>query len=332
MSSDESATGSDVIGGVPRSEAPSVRAKALREEILGSALTLEEVSYVLSLDRTTVAKYLRENTIVGFQIGREWLIPEDELRAYVKRLAGQRYAEVRSSAAIESSPRCQRGFVDRVWRELFSGGKRRKTPGLSDRFDRFTERAREALTLAYAEAIRLNHGFIGTEHLLLGLAAQTESVAGKLLASLNLDLDQLRERVESIVGRGEAPVSGQVGFTARAKKVIELACEEANQLHHDYLGTEHLLLGLLREGEGVAADVLESLGATRERVRADVIRVLTSSPSDSRDSPSTKPTPTVPPEALTLVGPDEPSSSCPTCGARSPSYFRFCFNCGKQLI
>lgn len=139
-------------------------------------------------------------------------------------------------------------------------------------FSRFTDRARKVLVLAQQEAIRLGHGYIGTEHLLLGLVHEGDGVAAKALASLNIDLEKVRTEVEKIIGRGEG--SREIGYTPRAKKVIELAMEEVLRLGHNYVGTEHILLGLIREGEGVAAQVLSSLGADIDLVRQRTIELL----------------------------------------------------------
>jgi len=150
---------------------------------------------------------------------------------------------------------------------------------LADRFDKFTERARKVLTLAQEEAQRFNHNYIGTEHLLLGLVREGEGVAAKVLANMGVELNKVRSAVEFIIGRGDRMVMGEIGLTPRAKKVIELAVDEARRLNHQYIGTEHLLLGLVREGEGIAAGVLESLGVSLDRVRAQVIHVLSQSSS-----------------------------------------------------
>ncbi len=148
---------------------------------------------------------------------------------------------------------------------------------MADRFDKFTERARRVLTLAQEEAQRFNHNYIGTEHLLLGLVREGDGVAAKVLSNLGVELTKVRSAVEFIIGRGEAAVRGEIGLTPRAKKVIELAVDEARRLNHNYIGTEHLLLGLVREGEGIAASVLESLGVNLERVRAETTRILSQS-------------------------------------------------------
>jgi ATP-dependent Clp protease ATP-binding subunit ClpC len=143
-----------------------------------------------------------------------------------------------------------------------------------DRFDKFTERARKVLSLAQEEAQRFQHNYIGTEHLLLGLVREGDGVAAKVLSNLGVDLNKVRSAVEHIIGRGDRIVLGEIGLTPRAKKVIELAVDEARRLNHHYIGTEHLLLGLVREGEGIAAGVLESLGVNLEKVRTQTIQVL----------------------------------------------------------
>ncbi len=148
---------------------------------------------------------------------------------------------------------------------------------MADRFDKFTERARRVLTLAQEEAHRFNHNYIGTEHILLGLVREGDGVAAKVLANLGVELNKVRSAVEFIIGRGDRTVLGEIGLTPRAKKVIELAVDEARRLNHNYIGTEHLLLGLVREGEGIAAGVLESLGVNLERVRAETTRILSQS-------------------------------------------------------
>ena len=165
---------------------------------------------------------------------------------------------------------------------------------MSSRFEKFTERARKVLTLAQEEAQRFNHNYIGTEHILLGLVQEGEGVAAKVLSNLGVALDNVRSAVEFIIGRGERAVSGEIGLTPRAKRVIELAVDEARRLNHNYIGTEHLLLGLLREGEGVAASVLESLGVSLDKVRAETVRILNQSmPQAHAGARPTSKTPTL---------------------------------------
>ncbi|MCL4534481.1 MAG: AAA family ATPase, partial [Bacteroidetes bacterium] len=145
---------------------------------------------------------------------------------------------------------------------------------MSDSLDKFTERARRVLTLAQEEAQRLNHNYIGTEHLLLGLIREGNGAAAKVLANVGIDVGKVRSAVEFIVGRGGDAVLGDIGLTPRARKVIELAVEEARRLNHPYIGTEHLLLGLVREGEGIGPAIIESLGVSLDKVRAEVMQLL----------------------------------------------------------
>src|SRR6201992_64873 len=141
-------------------------------------------------------------------------------------------------------------------------------------FERFTDRARRVVVLAQEEARMLNHNYIGTEHILLGLIHEGEGVAAKSLESLGISLEGVRSQVEEIIGQGQQAPSGHIPFTPRAKKVLELSLREALQLGHNYIGTEHILLGLIREGDGVAAQVLVNLGADLNQVRQQVIQLL----------------------------------------------------------
>jgi hypothetical protein len=140
-------------------------------------------------------------------------------------------------------------------------------------FERFTDRARRVVVLAQEEARSLDHNWIGTEHILLGLMREGDGVAAKTLESLGISLDAVRQQVEEIIGRGQQPPSGHIPFTPRTKKVLELALRESLQLGHNYIGTEHILLGLIREGDGVAAQVLVTLGADLNRVRQQAIQL-----------------------------------------------------------
>jgi ATP-dependent Clp protease ATP-binding subunit ClpC len=149
-----------------------------------------------------------------------------------------------------------------------------RRPILQEVFERFTDRARRSVVLAQAEARMLNHNYIGTEHLLLGLVSAGEGVAFEALKTLGVSTTDVRAQVRLIVGEGQAAPTGHIPFTPRAKKVLELALREALQLGHNYIGTEHILLGLIREGEGVAAQVLETLGADLGRARQTVMQLL----------------------------------------------------------
>ncbi len=163
---------------------------------------------------------------------------------------------------------------------------------MASRFEKFSERARRVLSLAQEEAGELKHNYIGTEHVLLGLAREPEGVGTRVLVSLGVDLSKIRSAVTFIIGRGQKQPTSDVGLTPRAKKVIELAVDEAREMSHHYIGTEHLLIGLLREGDGVAAGVLESLGVTLDRVRQETQRILSQSGSQPGGKAGTR-TPTL---------------------------------------
>ncbi len=164
---------------------------------------------------------------------------------------------------------------------------------MASRFEKFSESARKVLSLAQEEAQQFNHNYIGTEHILLGLVREQECVAAKVLVNLGVQLNKVRSAVEFIIGRGERAASGEIGLTPRAKKVIELSVDEARRLNHQYIGTEHLLIGLLREGDGVAAGVLESLGVNLEKARAETTRLLSQSQSQAQSSRGAARTPTL---------------------------------------
>ena len=159
---------------------------------------------------------------------------------------------------------------------------------MASRFEKFSERARRVLSLAQEEAQRFNHNYIGTEHVLLGLVRENEGTAAKVLGGLGIELNKIRSAVEFIIGKGDTAASGEIGLTPRAKKVIELAVDEARRLNHHYIGTEHLLIGLMREGEGVAAGVLESLGVTLDKVRGETNSVLNKSGRSSKGRSTSK--------------------------------------------
>ncbi len=161
-------------------------------------------------------------------------------------------------------------------------------------FDKFTECARRSLSLAQEEAQRFKHNYIGTEHLLLGLVREHEGMAAQVLARLDIELGALRDAVEFIIGRGDRIIVGEIGLTPRSKKVIELAVDEARRLQHHHIGTEHLLLGLVREGEGIAAGVLGSLGVNLKRVRSEILDILSkdkNTPTDETRASTVVPSP-----------------------------------------
>ena len=145
-------------------------------------------------------------------------------------------------------------------------------------FERFTERARQVVVFAQDEARLLRHNYIGTEHLLLGLLREEQGLAARVLGSLDVTLEEVRNQVGRIVGQGDEVHTGQIPFTPRAKKVLELSLREAKQLRHNYIGTEHILLGIARESQGVASRLLVDLGADAEKLRAAVLDMLSGRP------------------------------------------------------
>jgi ATP-dependent Clp protease ATP-binding subunit ClpC len=207
-------------------------------------------------------------------------------------------------------------------------------------FERFTDRARRVVVLAQEEARMLNHSYIGTEHILLGLIHEGEGVAATALEALGISLSDVRADIQSIIGQGQSAPTSHIPFTPRAKKVLELSLREALQLGHNYIGTEHLLLGLVREGDGVGAQVLVKRGATLDRVRQGVLALVAASESEGRGVAEQVPEPVVH---------DQPR--CPTCRAwlsETAAYrvlevpaaaggetravtFAFCRSCGTWL-
>jgi ATP-dependent Clp protease ATP-binding subunit ClpC len=171
-------------------------------------------------------------------------------------------------------------------------------------FERFTDRARRVVVLAQEEARLLNHNYIGTEHILLGLIHEGEGVAARALGSLGISLEAVRDEVEEVIGQGGSSPGDHIPFTPRAKKALELSLREALQLGHNYIGTEHILLGLIREGDGVAAQVLVKAGVGLRQVREQVVRLL-SAPRGA-DEPVDVTAPPIEPDV-------EPR--CPRCGA-----------------
>ena len=157
---------------------------------------------------------------------------------------------------------------------------------MASRFEKFSERARRVLSLAQEEATKFNHDYIGTEHILLGLIRESEGVAAKVLNNLKVDMEKIKSALEFIIGKGEKPTTGEIGLTPRAKKVIELAVDEARKQNHHYIGTEHLLIGLMREGGGYGSNALESLDLSLDKIREETQNVLSRTVSSSSTSNS----------------------------------------------
>ncbi len=268
-------------------------------------LTTEEVADYLRVDIVTVRRLVNRGDLNSYRIGSEYRFTREDIDEFVKR---------------------QRVHI---------GENARKEP-----FKHFTERARKAMALAVNEARRLEHNYVGTEHMLLGLASEGEGVAAHVLNSLGFELDKARNEIVSIIKhaqkqsnpvlskikatmlQGESVLAGcQVGLAPRAKKVIELAADEAKSMGHHYIATEHLLLGILREGEGLAVDVLKHLGIDPQQVRTKVLEVL-KAPESATELP---------------VAEDDPSAhrknlvTCSNCGTELPASYSFCYKCGNRL-
>jgi ATP-dependent Clp protease ATP-binding subunit ClpC len=182
----------------------------------------------------------------------------------------------RANPACETRPEERRLRSDSPFDPGSEAASRNRDPKGASRelFERFTERARQVVVLAQDEARALKHNYIGTEHILLGLLREEEGLAARVLESLDITVEEVRAQVARIVGQGDEVTTGQIPFTPRAKKVLELALREALSLGHNYIGTEHILLGLVRENEGVAARILLDFDADAEKIRNEIIRML----------------------------------------------------------
>ncbi len=289
-------------------------------------MTSEEIAELLHVDPVTIRRLVNKGELSAYRIGADYRFAPSDLQDYLRRQRIAAHAQ-NESGTSPNNPLDQ--FAQLIKKVI--QGKHTTPSELVGRFDLFTKRARHVLTLAEEEARRFQHNYIGTEHLLLGLEREGEGIAAQVLSNLGIEVDQVRHAVETIIGRGERIVLGEFGLTPRAKKVIELAMDEARRLNHRFIGTEHLLLGLIREGEGIAAGVLENLGLQLEQVRTETIRVLRQNQQEQEEA-SAPVIPPVPSEATALLVDEEPGLICTSCGARCPGYFRYCFNCGQSLI
>ncbi len=227
---------------------------------------LEQRPFARGNQRVAVVAALQLLATAGLELDAE---PPYALPALVARITGGRGSREEAASWLAGRLRPKGSKETRMLGRF--GGRGERRGGL---FQRFSDRARQAVTLAQEEARRLDHNYIGTEHILLGLLRVPEGVGARALASFGVSLEAVRAQVEEIIGRGETAPRGHIPFTPRSKKVLELALREALQLGHNYIGTEHILLGLVREGEGVAAQVLVNLGADLPRVREQVTELL----------------------------------------------------------
>jgi excisionase family DNA binding protein len=289
-------------------------------------MTSEEIAELLHVDPVTIRRLINKGELSAYRIGADYRFAPSDLQDYLQRQRISAQAQ-HESGTSSSNPLDQ---FTQLLRKIIQG--KHTTPSdLVGRFDLFTKRARHVLNLAQEEAQRFQHTYIGTEHLLLGLVREEEGVASQVLRNLGIEVDQVRHAIEAIIGRGERIVLGEVGLTPRTKKVIEFAMDEARRLTHHFIGTEHLLLGLLREGDGIAAGVLENFGLHLEQVRTETLRVLREKQQGQEEAPPPV-IPPVPAAAAALLAVEEPGLACTLCGAHCPGYFRYCFNCGQLLI
>src|SRR2546427_7869133 len=251
-------------------------------------MTSEEIAELLHVDPVTIRRLVNKGELSAYRIGADYRFAPSDLQVYLQRQRIAAHAP-NESGTSSSNPFDQ---LAQLLRKTIQG--KHTTPSdLVGSFELFTKRARHVMTLAQEEAQHFQHNYIGTEHLLLGLLREGDGVAAKVLSNLGVELRKVRSAVEFIIGRGDRIVLGEIGLTPRAKKVIELSADEARRLNHHYIGTEHLLLGLVREGEGIAAGVLESLGVNLEKVRTQTIQVLSQSGAPhERDAKHSK-TPTI---------------------------------------
>jgi excisionase family DNA binding protein len=220
-------------------------------------LTTEDIAEFFRVDVVTVRRMIAKGELTAYRVGGEYRFKRADIDEYLERQRLPARQERRRPTG----------------RRLTLLAKKIAVGSATEAFARFTKRARTVLELAQDEAHRLEHDYIGTEHILLGLVREGDGVAARVLRDRGIDLSTLRNAVESVIGRGEHEGAGELNLTPRAKKVLELSIHEADVLDHSYIGTEHLLLGLLHEGEGVAARVLKEFGVALSSTR-DAVREL----------------------------------------------------------
>ena len=224
----------------PSADARKQKLQILKEELFGEMLTAAEVAEILEVHPRTVGEYIRDGKLQAIQLGGGWRVSEDSLREFVKWLT-----EVKAPTGSRSM------------------------------FERFTDRARRAIVLAQEEAKALQHNYIGTEHILLGLISEGQGVGALALSNLGVPLKEARKEVKEMIGTGSTEVlTGHIPFTPRAKRVLEMSLSEALSLGHNYIGTEHITLALFQEGKGVGAQVLQKFGVTGPLLREMIVSLL----------------------------------------------------------
>lgn len=285
-------------------------------------MTSEEIAEILHVDPVTIRRLVNKSELSAYRIGADYRFAPSDLQNYLQR---QRLTAKDDEASANLG-----SLIDQI-AQLFRNGVQGKHTTAELQTSRngisLTKRARNVLNSAQEEARNFRHNYIGTEHLLLGLIDEKEGVAAQVFSNLKIEADQIRTSVEHIIGHGDRIVSGFIIATPRTKKVMQLAISEARHLNQYAIETEHILLGLIREGNGIGASTLKGLGLQLEQVRTETLRVL----SQQKEQEEIAAIPAVPAEASTLLAEGESGLTCTTCEAHAPTYFRYCFNCGQYL-
>lgn len=261
-------------------------------------MTTEEVAEILHVDPATIRRLLNRGDLAAYRIGADYRFAPSDLEGYLRRqrIAGGE-GDGTDSGAESSKGGHPRPLSDR------------------DRWDQFSDQAKRVLQRAQEQAQRFQQNYVGTEHVLLGLLEGGEDSAHAVLRRVGVEPEQVRHQVEAVMTRGERQVRGEIGLKPQVKNVVVLALDEAQRLGHRSVGTEHLLIALIRLDEGVAADVLKRLGVDLEQVRAQTEASLASPP--------------LPLQSTLSEGQAE--RICARCGTPCPATFHFCFNCGQSL-
>ena len=285
-------------------------------------LTSDEIAAYLRVDVVTIRRLITRGELTAYRVGNEYRFKREDIERYLQEQLVGKGAPGPRAAAFEA--------VMEHFGKLFGKGKAVPIDGLVVS-SLLTKRARKALWLAREEAQRLRHNYVGTEHLLLGLVCEGEGIAAKVLNEVGVNLDKSRRAIEYIIGRGNQVVVGEIGLTPRAAKVMTLAASEAERLHHQFIGTEHILLGLLEEGGGIGVGVIEGLKVNRDMVREKTLQAIQQVTGKADEQEGEQEGVDVPGEAAGLVAEGEKALTCAFCGARNPLYFHYCFNCGLRL-
>ncbi|GCF08796.1 Clp protease N-terminal domain-containing protein [Dictyobacter arantiisoli] len=287
-------------------------------------MTSEEVAEYLHVDPVTIRRLINRKELSAYRIGADYRIAAADLESYLQRQRVTALAEKSDFNAVIN----QFSIWMRKKFQNASGPYQEGSASNREHFDRLTNRARHTLVLAQEEAQKLRHNYIGTEHVLLGLLREEEGIAGLALKNLNILTEQVRKDIELISGPGHDVVSEMQHLTSRAKYAMELAVDEARQMNHHFLGTEHLLLGLVREGEGLAAVIIQKQGIKLEQVRAEVLKLLKPYLPDTSTTPLTN-------DATQLATGQKQSQTttiCSNCESANLSHFRYCSHCGQKLF